>query len=159
MSEKKLNIHELNNELKKIEDDRKMWNLSAGLSEVNVNKWQRQLVELERLHKDKIAKVELAIKRHVKNAKDCHKMLDDLLAKKTMVHAKMKESSNIGKIECEYCGRYYMPAGIARHKSACASKPKVKEVADRKAELIAEKKKIEARKAALDKEIAEFKSE
>lgn len=124
--------------------------------EVNVKTYQRMLIKLEELHKVKIDKVQKQIDGYIRNLKDMHGVLDDLLAEKEALHVKLTEATHYGKEQCEWCKNYFTPTGLPRHKSACASKPVNKIVKKHKAEIDKTTDDIEARKLALKKELAEL---
>ena len=130
--------------------------VNATMCEVNIKTYQKRMLKLDELHKDKMNRVQLQVNRYIKNLKNMHKTLDDLLKEKEALHMKLKEAIHHGEVSCEYCGKYYTSQGLARHKSTCSSKPEVKIVKKHKAEIDKDKEDIEARKAALKAELAEL---
>jgi len=118
----------------------------------------KQIIKLEKICKDRVNKIHFLIEKSIKNIKFSDKTLHDLLEEKEALYIKFKEASHYGKEVCEYCGRYYAPGGIARHKTACASKPEIKLEKKHKEEVKDIKDDLEARKAALKKELADLEN-
>jgi len=131
--------------------------VNATMCEVNIKTYQKRLLKLDELHKAKMNRVQLQVDRYVKNLKNMHKTLDDLLAEKEELHVKLKDASHFGMIKCEHCRKYFTSQGLARHKNTCSSKPVNKTVEADKEEIKEIKDDIEARKAALEKELAKLK--
>ncbi|KKN09414.1 hypothetical protein LCGC14_1046920 [marine sediment metagenome] len=128
----------------------KLWHLNAIMCE-NEIKTNTELIKQQIiLVRDKVNKLKLQRKRAIENAKISNDKLDELLAEKEELHIELKKISNLDKVVCEFCDRYYSSTGIARHKRACISNPKVKKIAKHKEELEAEKKKRDARKKKLE---------
>jgi len=134
----------------------KVTHCSAVAVEVNINTHKRLIVELDRLHKDKINRVQKQVNRCIESAKNTHDRMDALLIVKEALHVELKEAIHYGQVQCEWCEKYYSPQGLARHKTACISKPANKAVEESKEEIDLVKEGIEARKAALQKELAEL---
>jgi len=157
MSEADLKIGELKRALEKITKKIQVVGNTAVYAEVYLDTTQSQITELKRQHNIKLEKLESQTKRAVKNAKATHKVIDALLAEKKVLHSELVKASHIGKEACEYCGKYYTPAGLPRHKGACPSKPSVKAVDDVESEIAQALIDLEARKIALKKELAASK--
>ena len=131
--------------------------VNAVMCEVNIKTYQKRLLKLEELHKEKMNRVQLQVDRYVKNLKNMNKTIDDLLEEKEAIHLQLKEIYHYGLEQCEFCKNYFKPSGLARHKSACASKPVNKKIKKHEKEITDEVAKNEARKAALEKELAALK--
>ena len=134
----------------------KATHVNAVMQEVNIKTYKKHMIELDRLHKDKMNKVQLQVNRYVESAKNMHDRMDELLEEKEALHVELKEAIHYGKIQCEWCLNYFTSQGLARHKTACISKPANKVVEESKEEIDDVKEGIEARKAALQKELAEL---
>lgn len=150
MTELRIKLEKINEELKKLQE-------CSVYSEVAVETRQRQIVEADRLHKIKINNLNKEVKRAVENVKIYYGRIDALIVEKEAIHQELEKKSNRDKVQCEYCEKYFTPGpGITRHKTACASKPVNKEIKEREEDLEEIKENIEARKAALKKELAEL---
>ena len=156
MSEQKRKAIEVNNLIRINTANIKAATVNATMCEVNIKTYQKRLLKLDELHKEKMNRVQLQVNRYVKNLKNMHNTLDDLLAEKEALHLQLKEAFHHGKEQCEWCLNYFTPTGLPRHKSACASKPVNKVVKKHKEEIIETTDDIEARKAALKKELADL---
>jgi len=133
--------------------------VNATMCEVNIKTYQKHLLKLDELHKEKMNKVQLQVDRYVGNLKTMHTKLDDLLAEKEALHKQLKAASHWGMIQCEYCFKYYTSTGITRHTNACASKPTNEVVEKHKAEIDEVSEDIEARKAKLREELKSLEKE
>jgi len=131
--------------------------VNAIMCEVNIKTYQKRLLKMDEIHKEKINSVQKQINRYIDNLKTMNKTLDDLLAEKEALHIELTEATHYGKEQCEYCLNYFTPSGIARHKNACASKPSNRAVKKHKTEIEVIVDEIEARKAVLEKELAALK--
>ena len=131
--------------------------VNATMCEVNIKTYQRNMVELDRLHKVKMNNIQKQIDRYVRNLKDMNKTLDTLLEEKEDLHEELKAATHFGQVKCEHCLNYFTDQGLSRHKKTCASKPANKIVKKHKEEIKEVADDIEARKAALEKELAELK--
>lgn len=158
MSEQQKALIEVQKDIRINTANLKTAKLSVIMCEVNIKTYQKQLLKLEELHKDKMNRIQLQVNRHVKNLKSMHKTLDDLVAEKETLHARLKQAIHHGEVLCEYCGKYFTSQGLSRHKNTCISKPANKIVEKHKEEIEDIKDDIEARKAALEKELAKLKS-
>jgi len=114
-------------------------------------------IKLEKIYKDRVNKIQLRIEQSIRNIKFSDKTLDDLLEEKETLYVEFKAANHFGQPQCEWCLNYFSPQGIARHKAACASKPEIKIEKKHKEEVKDIKDDIEARKAALQKELDELK--
>ena len=81
---------------------------SVVMVEVNVKTYQRMLIKLDKLHKVKMDKVQKQIDGYVRNLKDMHGVLDDLLAEKEDLHKQLKETIHHGEVQC--CLLYTSPS-------------------------------------------------
>jgi len=131
-------------------------NQNAVLSEVHIKTYESQIEYQTTLYNDRINKLKLQIDRSVENAKKLHDNLDELLDEKEALHLELKAASHFGKEKCEYCNKYFTPQGIVRHKAACASKPEIKIEKKHKEEITEHKDDLEARKAALQKQLEDL---
>lgn len=157
MSEKQKILIEVQKEIRVNTANLKAATVNATMCEVNIKTYQKRLLKLEERHKDRMNSVQKAINRFVGNLKNMHKTLDDLVAEKEALHVNLKEAIHHGKEQCEWCLNYFTPTGLTRHKNACASKPVNKVVEKHKEEIVEITDDIEARKAALEKELAALK--
>jgi hypothetical protein len=124
--------------------------VNATMCEVNAKTYERNMIELDRLHKIKLNNIQLQIDRYIDNLKDMHKRLDELLAEKEALHIELKEASHYGEILCEFCGKYFTSQGISRHRNTCISKPENRIVEEHKVEISDVGDDIEAKKAELE---------
>lgn len=145
----------LENKKKSEENNRqfKIWKLNAVMCEVNIKTYEKVIKNQEKLHNDIVNKLRLQIDRAVKNAKESYKNLDNLLKEKEDLHKELKIIHNFGKVPCPYCEKFYTPLGLPRHKSACSSKPEIKDAKEHKETMSLERKLLEAKKEALEKQI------
>ena len=134
----------------------RFWKQNAVMSEVEIGTSEKLIGYQIKLHKDIVNKLKLKIERAIKNAKVSHKKIDDLLKEKEDLHIRLKLLNNYGKLSCEYCGKFYTRLGLPRHKSACSSKPEIKDAKKHKSEMSAERKILEAKREALQKQIADL---
>ena len=130
--------------------------VNATMCEVNIKTYQRNMVELDRLHKVKMNNIQKQIDRYIRNLKDMNKTLDTLLEEKEDLYEELKAATHYGQVKCEHCLNYFTHQGLSRHKNTCGSKPEIKKEKEHKAEVKVIKDDIEARKAALKKELAEL---
>lgn len=131
-------------------------NQNAVISEVHIKTYKSQIEYQTKLYNDIINKLRLQIDRAVENSKLLHDRLEELLEEKETLHLELKKASHFGMELCEYCGKYFTPQGISRHKTSCASKPAVKVEKRHVAEVDEIKEDLETRKAALQKELEEL---
>ena len=156
MSERDLALIEVQRQIKINIKNIAAATVNATMSEVNIKTFQKHMITLDKLHKEKLNRVQKQVDRYIKNLKDMHSTLDELLAEKEALHVKLKETSHWGQVQCEHCQNYFTAAGLSRHANSCIAKPTNKLVEDDKAEIDTIKDDIEARKAALKKELAEI---
>jgi len=154
MSERDLALIEVQKEIKINTKNIAAATVNATMSEVNIKTYQKHMIKLDELHKEKLNRVQKQVDRYIKNLKDMHSTLDELLAEKEALHVKLKETSHWGQVQCEHCKNYFTDVGLTRHAKSCIAKPTNKLVDDDKAEIDTIKDDIEARKAALKKELA-----
>lgn len=154
MSEKNIKLREVERAISKNVEETKTWNLNAIYCEVNIKSYEKQILKLEKLHKDRINKLKLQIDRDIKNAKISHNNLDELLKEKEDLHIKYKAAIHMGEVQCEFCHKYYTPQGLSRHKASCSMKPEVKTIKKHEEEIKDNKAALMAKKAALKKELA-----
>lgn len=157
MSEQSIALAKVQKAIARNNAEIKATHCSAVAVEVNVNTHKRLIVELDRLHKDKINRVQKQVNSCIESAKNAHDRLDALLIVKEELHLELRAATHYGKVECEYCGNYFTSQGLSRHKTACASKPVNKTVDKHKVEIEKDKEDIAARKAMLQKELDELK--
>ena len=116
----------------------------------------KQIIKLEKICKDRVNKFHFLIEKSIKNIKFSEKTLHDLLEEKEALHIEFKAANHFGKVQCEWCLNWFTSQGLSRHKTACASKPEIKIEKKHKEEVKDIKDDLEARKAALQKELAEL---
>lgn len=133
--------------------------VNATMCEVNAKTYERNMVELDRLHKVKMNNIQKQIDRYIRNLKDMNKTLENLLEEKEALHLELKEATHYGQVKCEYCQNYFTTQGLSRHKNTCSSKPEIKVEKKHTKEVKEIKDDIEARKAALKKQLAELNKE
>lgn len=127
--------------------------LNATWCKANIGAYESRITNEENLYNDRINKLRLQIDRAVKNAKKTHDNLDELLEEKEALHLELKAASHYGMDKCEHCNKYFTPQGIGRHRNACSMKPETKVIEKHKEEIKESKEDLEARKAALKKEL------
>ena len=133
--------------------------VNTTMCEVNIKTYQKLLLKLDELHKEKMNRVQLQVDRYVGNLKDMHTTLDELLAEKEDLHKQLKEATHWGMVQCEFCLNYFTSTGITRHKNACASKPANEAVEKHKIEIDEVSEDIESRKAKLQAELKSLEKE
>ena len=158
MSEKQIELLRVQKAMAENSRLLKEWNQYAIMSEVKIKTTEKLIEYQERLFKDRINKLKLAIDRAVNNAKLSHDTLDELVKEKEALHLELKKATHFGKVQCEHCKKYFTPQGIVRHREACASKPEIKIEKEHKEEVSEIKDALEAKKAALQKELERLES-
>ncbi|KKN42893.1 hypothetical protein LCGC14_0708670 [marine sediment metagenome] len=131
---------------------------NAAVSAIHIKTFESQIEYQTTLYNDIVGKLKLQIDRSVENAKNLHDKLEELLKEKESLHVQLKLAFNFGKVECEYCLRYFTTQGIKRHQDNCSSKPEIKieeehieEVNEIKDDLDAKKKDLQAQLKQLEK--------
>jgi hypothetical protein len=133
---------------------------AAGTSEAYVTNYTKQIERLEEEFKLRKADLEQRLNRQVNNAKVHHQTIDDLILKKEELHANLKAAIHLGEAQCEWCGYYFTPDGLARHKASCSARPDIKmveehakEIKELKEELVTPKQEIPIEKLIEEKKI------
>ena len=157
MSERQLELDRVSKLLKQNKQDLDDTKLNADQCEASITNYNKRLKYLANEYKYKEDLIQKQLTRAIKNAKNSHKKLDELISTKKDLHVKFKKANHYGEIQCEFCKKYFTQAGLSRHKNNCSSMPSKKKVDKVKAEITIEEDAIEARKAALEKELAELK--
>ncbi len=152
MSEKNLKINEV--KIANRENSR-LINLSetnAGMSSANVLNYKKRIKQMQIEHKLRIKEMRDRLKRAVANTKQHHKTIDELIENKELLHDQLIAAYHLGETQCDWCYKYFTPAGIRRHKAGCSMKPKRRAVNKNKKEIDKHKKDLLARKKSLEKE-------
>ena len=121
---------------------------------MRIRQCESQIEYQTKLYNDIVNKFRLEINDAVENAKLLHDNLERLLKEKESLHVELKKAANYGKKQCEYCEKYFTIAGLSRHQANCSGKPETKVDKQHDEEVKEIKDDIEARKAALKKELA-----
>lgn len=156
MSERDIALDKVQKAMKENADEIKANTLNATWCEANIGAYESRIENEKNLYNDRINKLNLQINRAVTNAKKTHDRLDELLEEKESLHLELKKASHFGMDQCEYCMKFFTPQGIKRHQDSCASKPEIKQEKKHKAEVVEIKEDVEAKKAALKKQLAEL---
>ena len=154
MSEQQIILIEVQKKITKNNTKLKTAHQDAVLSEVRIKQCESQIEYQTKLYNDVVNKLKLEIEDAVSNAKYLHDNLEDLLKEKESLHIELKKAANYGKKQCEHCEKYFTVAGLPRHQTNCKSKPEIKVDKKHGDEVKEIKDDIEARKAALKKELA-----
>jgi len=151
MSEQQLELIRVQKAIAKNIKKLKTAQQAAVISEVHIEGYERQIDYQTLLYKDRINKLQLQINRAIENSKFLHSNLEGLLEEKEALHLELTEAANFGRVQCDYCHRWFSPQGVKRHMEACASKPEIKAEKKHQKEVKAAKKDLIARKAAIKK--------
>ena len=154
MSEQQIILIEVQKKIAKNNTKLKTANQDAVLAEVRIRQCESQIEYQTKLYNDIVNKFKLEIEDAIKNAKYLHDNLEDLLKEKEGLHVELKAATHYGKKQCEHCLKYFTIAGLSRHQNNCSGKPEIKIDKKHEVEVKEIKDDIEARKAALKKELA-----
>lgn len=163
MSDRDLALINVNKAIKENSELIKTNQVNAVWCEVNIKAYEKRIKHQELLFNDIKTKLLKQINRAVENAKKTHDIIEELLKKKESLHLDLKKASHFGMELCEFCNKYFTPAGIKRHTTGCAMKPAIKKVAKHAKEIEEGKADLEKRKADLiklkKKELADLQKE
>ena len=154
MSERDLELIKVQKKIKDNNTKLKTAHQDAVLAEVYINNYESQIEYQTKLYNDIVNKFRLEINDAVENAKLLHDNLERLLKEKEELHAELKTASHYGMVQCEHCQNYFTEVGLTRHQKTCSGKAEVKIDKQHDAEVKEIEADIEARKAALKKELA-----
>lgn len=157
MSEQQIELDRVQKALAKNTSKLNTAKQNAVISEVHIKTYESQIEHQTKLYNDIVNKFRMQIDKTVDNAKLLHKRLEDLLKEKEALHLELRAASNFGKVQCEWCKRYYTDQGLKRHQATCIAKPEVKIEKKHKEEVKEIKEDLAARKASLEKELADLK--
>ena len=156
MTEQQIELDRVQKALVKNTQKIKTATQNAAISAVHIKTCESQIKYQDLLHNDRVNKLKAQIDRGVENSKLLHDKLEALLEEKEALHLQLKVAANFGRIQCEHCLRFFSPQGIKRHSESCASKPETKTEELHIFEVKEIKDDIEAKKAALQKQLADL---
>jgi hypothetical protein len=131
---------------------------AALTSEAYIINYQKQIERLKKEHKLRVADLQARLDRQIENAKTHHATIDELIINKEAIHEQLKSAIHLGESQCEYCGRYFTPAGLPRHQASCSAKPDAKIIEKHETELKESKEDLEAKKAELQRQLADLEN-
>lgn len=129
---------------------------AANVSEAYIINYRKQIIRLEKEFKLRKEGLEEQLNRVIENAKFHHSEIDKLINNKEELHAQLKEAIHLGEAQCEWCGKYFTPQGLPRHQASCSAKPEAKVIEKHEEEIKESKEDLEAKKAALQKQLQEL---
>ena len=157
MSERQIELNRVSKLLEQNKRDLDSWKLNADQCESHITNYNKRLKYLAEEYNYKEDLIQKQLTRAIKNSKHSHKKLEELIKLKKDLHIEFKKANHYGEVQCDFCKKYFTQAGLSRHKNNCSSMPSKKKVDKVKAEITIEEDAIEARKAALEKELADIK--
>lgn len=130
---------------------------TAGSDEAIIINLQKRIKKEKELSALRIQGLEKQLQRVIQNAKDNHAFIESLIKNKEVLHTDLKATIHFGEVQCEWCKKYYKTEqGLKRHQTTCDAKPEVKIEKKHEEEVKESKEELLARKAALEKEIADI---